>query len=83
MNRRTFLTTVASVVAAGQATVKAKLPPPSPPKLTQGAFIAAQEAEIRELLLQMKHDLNRRFYADGSPFYCTGDDWAEDDDDDY
>jgi hypothetical protein len=52
-------------------------------QLTSGAFIAARNTEIRDLMLRMKHDLNRQFYADGIGAYesMADDDYEEYEDD--
>lgn len=88
MTRRTFFATLSAVVGglkfAPLAVPDAYIAAPMGFQAAllmeeRGPFIAARNAETRELLQQMKHDLNQRFYADsGGSMYVE----AEDDEDD-
>lgn len=64
ITRRTFLGTVAALAVAPVASKAAPVEAPVAAPLSQGAFIAAMEADIRAAMLKMKRDMIHHMYAD-------------------
>jgi hypothetical protein len=64
LTRRRFLGTVAALAAGSRVATEAIAAAPVTSKMSQGAFIAAAEAEMRAAMLKMKRDLIRDMYAD-------------------
>lgn len=64
LTRRSFLGTVAAVAVSPVASQAAPVAAAVAAPLSQGAFIAAAEAEIRAVMLKMKRDMIHDMYAD-------------------